>query len=117
MNSASNGWSGTGPFDALVFGKPTWLHIHVRRTCIIASAKFVRLLLGLSKPKIKQLGVDVAGQVEAVGGNVTNSSTPKTRVGWFRTSGTELDACPLAHWESFRAFGWWSGSRARTFES
>jgi len=31
----------------------------------------VRLLLGLRKPKIKQLGVDVAGQVEAVGGNVT----------------------------------------------
>ena len=28
----------------------------------------VRLLLGLSKPKIKQLGVDVAGQVEAVAG-------------------------------------------------
>src|ERR1700685_430675 len=22
MNSASNGWSGTGPFDALLFGKP-----------------------------------------------------------------------------------------------
>jgi hypothetical protein len=64
----------------------------------------VRLLLGVSKPKIKQLGVDVAGQVEAVGGNVTNSSTPKTRIGWFCTSGTELDACPLAHWESFCAF-------------
>jgi NADPH:quinone reductase-like Zn-dependent oxidoreductase len=31
----------------------------------------VRLLLGLRKPKIKQLGVDVAGQVEAVGNNVT----------------------------------------------
>jgi NADPH:quinone reductase-like Zn-dependent oxidoreductase len=31
----------------------------------------VRLLLGLRKPKIKQLGVDVAGQVEAVGENVT----------------------------------------------
>jgi len=31
----------------------------------------VRLLLGLRKPKIKKLGVDVAGQVEAVGGNVT----------------------------------------------
>ena len=31
----------------------------------------VRLLLGLRKPKIKQLGVDVAGQVEAVGRNVT----------------------------------------------
>jgi NADPH:quinone reductase-like Zn-dependent oxidoreductase len=31
----------------------------------------VRLLLGLRKPKIKQLGVDVAGQVEAVGRNIT----------------------------------------------
>jgi len=31
----------------------------------------VRLLLGLFTPKIKQLGVDVAGQVEAVGRNVT----------------------------------------------
>jgi NADPH:quinone reductase-like Zn-dependent oxidoreductase len=35
----------------------------------------VRLLLGLRKPKIKQLGVDVAGQVEAVGGNVTQFKT------------------------------------------
>ena len=25
------------------------------------------------------------------------------------TSGTELDACPLAHWEFFRAFGGWPG--------
>ena len=31
----------------------------------------VRLLLGLRKPKINQFGVDVAGQVEAVGRNVT----------------------------------------------
>ncbi len=31
----------------------------------------VRLLLGLGKPKIKRPGVDVAGQVEAVGSNVT----------------------------------------------
>ncbi|WP_433965361.1 alcohol dehydrogenase catalytic domain-containing protein [Tunturiibacter gelidiferens] len=31
----------------------------------------VRLLLGLFTSKIKQLGVDVAGQVEAVGRNVT----------------------------------------------
>ena len=31
----------------------------------------VRLLLGLGKPKIKRPGVDVAGQVEAVGRNVT----------------------------------------------
>jgi NADPH:quinone reductase-like Zn-dependent oxidoreductase len=32
---------------------------------------FVRLLAGLRKPKITRLGVDVAGQVEAVGRNVT----------------------------------------------
>jgi NADPH:quinone reductase-like Zn-dependent oxidoreductase len=31
----------------------------------------VRLLLGLREPKIKQLGVDVAGEIEAVGRNVT----------------------------------------------
>jgi NADPH:quinone reductase-like Zn-dependent oxidoreductase len=31
----------------------------------------IRLLFGLRKPKIKQLGVDVAGQVERVGSNVT----------------------------------------------
>src|SRR5437016_3608515 len=39
MKSASNGWSGTGPFDALLFGKPTWPHVQVRRTWIIPSAK------------------------------------------------------------------------------
>src|SRR5579859_1969475 len=37
MNSASNGWSGTGPFDALLFGKPTWPDVQVRRTWIIPS--------------------------------------------------------------------------------
>ena len=31
----------------------------------------VRILLGLRKPKIKRTGVDLVGQVEAVGGNVT----------------------------------------------
>ena len=31
----------------------------------------VRILLGLGKPKIKRPGVDVAGQVEALGRNVT----------------------------------------------
>src|SRR6266852_1601787 len=32
---------------------------------------FVRIMTGLRKPKITRLGVDVAGQVEAVGGNIT----------------------------------------------
>jgi NADPH:quinone reductase-like Zn-dependent oxidoreductase len=36
-----------------------------------AGPYLVRLLLGLRKPKIKRLGVDVAGKVEAVGGHVT----------------------------------------------
>jgi NADPH:quinone reductase-like Zn-dependent oxidoreductase len=35
------------------------------------SPYLVRLMTGLRKPKIPRLGVDVAGQVEAVGGNVT----------------------------------------------
>src|SRR5437660_10116696 len=39
MKSASNGWSGTGPFNALLFGKPTWPHVQVRRAWIIPSAK------------------------------------------------------------------------------
>src|SRR5438876_7719659 len=39
MYSASNEWSSTGPFEALVLGKPTWPHVQVRRTWIIASAK------------------------------------------------------------------------------
>src|ERR1035437_2473209 len=32
---------------------------------------FLRIMVGLRKPKITRLGVDVAGQVEAVGRNVT----------------------------------------------
>jgi hypothetical protein len=29
MNSASKGCSGTGPFEALLFGQPTLPHVHV----------------------------------------------------------------------------------------
>jgi NADPH:quinone reductase-like Zn-dependent oxidoreductase len=35
------------------------------------SPGFIRIMTGLRKPKITRLGVDVAGEVEAVGGNVT----------------------------------------------
>src|SRR5882672_4115906 len=50
MNSASNGWSGTGALDALLFGKPTWPHVQVRRTWIIPSAKLTSAIAGLSIP-------------------------------------------------------------------
>ena len=33
---------------------------------------FMRIMAGLRKPKITRLGIDVAGQVEAVGGNITH---------------------------------------------
>ena len=39
MNSASKGCSGTGPFEALLFGQPTLPHVHVRRTWMTVSAK------------------------------------------------------------------------------
>src|SRR5437588_7084961 len=39
INSASKGCRGTGPFEALLFGQPTWPHVHVRRTWMTASAK------------------------------------------------------------------------------
>ena len=51
MKSASNGWSGTGPFDALLFGKPTWPQVQVRRTWIIASAGAVENRSPSSKPE------------------------------------------------------------------
>src|SRR5438552_17003106 len=35
------------------------------------SPYFLRIVAGLRKPKMTRLGVDVAGQVEAVGRNVT----------------------------------------------
>src|SRR6267143_6650662 len=38
-NSDNKGCKGTGPFEALLFGKPTLPHVHVRRIRINASAK------------------------------------------------------------------------------
>ena len=43
------------------------LDLHFMR----GAPRFVRLITGLRKPKITRVGVDVAGQVEAVGRNVT----------------------------------------------
>jgi len=40
----------------------------------------VRLLLGLGRPKIKRPGVDVAGEVEAVGKNVALAQTGRPGV-------------------------------------
>jgi NADPH:quinone reductase-like Zn-dependent oxidoreductase len=55
----------------------------------------VRLLLGLGKPKIKRPGVDVAGQVEAVGRNVTQ----------FKPGDEVFGTCPGAFAEYATASG------------
>src|ERR1700679_3342157 len=52
----------------------------------------LRTLLGLRKPKIKRLGVDVAGRVEAVGRNVTEVKQGKAVFGTCRGAFAEY-AC------------------------
>jgi DNA-binding MarR family transcriptional regulator len=47
MNSASKGCNGTGPFEALLFGQPTWPHVQVRRTWMTV----VRMLECLDRKK------------------------------------------------------------------
>jgi NADPH:quinone reductase-like Zn-dependent oxidoreductase len=53
---------------------------------------FVRIMSGLHKPKDKRLGVDVAGQVEAVGRNVTQFKPGDEVFGWCRGAFAEY-AC------------------------
>jgi len=48
MNFANNGWSGTGPCEVFVLGKPTWPHVQVRRTWIIASAKSPKVTISVA---------------------------------------------------------------------
>jgi NADPH:quinone reductase-like Zn-dependent oxidoreductase len=53
---------------------------------------FLRIMTGLRKPKDTRLGVDVAGQVEAVGRNVTQFKPGDNAFGWCRGAFAEY-AC------------------------
>src|SRR5260370_26982562 len=56
MNSASNEWSETGPFEALVLGKPTCPHVQVRRTWI-THRRSSRLAISLTSSASPRLPV------------------------------------------------------------
>src|SRR5438105_800849 len=53
---------------------------------------FVRIMAGLRKPTFTRLGVDVAGQVEAVGSRVTQFTMGDQVFGWCRGTFAEY-AC------------------------
>jgi len=55
---------------------------------------FVRLMLGLRKPKVTRLGVDVAGEVEAVGTNVRRFKPGDTVFGACRGAFAEYACAP-----------------------
>ena len=59
---------------------------------------FVRIMTGLRKPKITRLGVDVAGEVEAVGSNVTQFKPGDEVFGACRGAFAEYARTPSQHW-------------------
>src|SRR6266576_4332841 len=108
MNSASNGWSGTGPFDALLFGKPTWPHVQVRRTWIIPSAK-------LTSCHCKPKHSDIRSPVPAAKSVRVRSGSRRLHTIAYACSGVRIIASyPLVVWQRTKRIGfdsWFRGSR------
>ena len=56
--------------------------------------RFMRLMMGLTKPRLPRLGVDAAGVVEAVGRNVTELGPGDEVFGAFRGAFAEYACTP-----------------------